>query len=46
MIVCASKTDEIKKLYNMIHDMKDTHAAEKKDTERLVETLRKRIKTL
>lgn len=27
MIVCASKTDEIKRLYSIINDMKDTNAA-------------------
>lgn len=46
MIVCASKTDEIKRLYSIINNMKDTNTAEKKDAERLIETLRKRIKSL
>lgn len=44
--MCASKTDEIKRLYSIINNMKDTNTAEKKDAERLIETLRKRIKSL
>jgi hypothetical protein len=31
MIVCASKTEEIKKLYNNIMELKETYASEKKD---------------
>lgn len=44
--MCASKTDEIKKLYASINEQKETYFAEKRDNDRLVEELRKRIKTL
>ena len=46
MIVCSSKTEEIKKLYNNISELKDTYASQKKDNEQLIKTLSKRIKTL
>lgn len=41
-----SKTDEIRKLYANIAATKETNTAERKDLDRLIEELRKRIKVL
>lgn len=44
--LCMSKTDEIRKLYANIAATKETNTAERKDLDRLIEELRKRIKVL
>lgn len=41
-----SKSDEIRRLYGNISDMKASQAVERKDLDRLIENLRKRIKVL
>lgn len=46
MIVCNSKTEEIKKLYIGIADTKEANETQRKERERLIDNLRKRIKNL
>ena len=41
-----SKTDEIRRLYGNIAEIKNTNAIERKDLDRLIEFLRQRIKVL
>ena len=44
MTVCLSKTEEIRKLYEVISEMKSTHLAEKREQEKIIEGLRKKLK--
>lgn len=44
--VCVSKTEEIRRLYGTIAEIKEANAAERRDLDRLIESLRQRVKVL
>ena len=44
MTVCLSKTEEIKKLYEIIAEIKSANLVEKKELERIIDGPRKKLK--
>ena len=44
MTVCLSKTEEIKKLYEIISQIKSANLAQKKELQKLIDGLRKKLK--